>query len=152
MYRCKKECIVGILSSFSKQLNKKYKYLKVYCKKEETSSAQNMTLMFGLSCANSTWDGAQKQEKEIKNKARQLHLSLCADCSVSSYLLMSERTKQYSIYPVGGKYSTVVILTSYDSYIRCHGQGCYFVAYKLSGIFEITRDKVVVTSISIYTN
>ena len=52
-----------------------------------------MTLMFGLSCANSTWDGAQKQEKEIKNKARQLHLSLCADCSVSSYLLMSERTK-----------------------------------------------------------
>ena len=27
-----------------------------------------MTLMFGLSCANSTWDGAQKQEKEIKNK------------------------------------------------------------------------------------
>ena len=44
-----------------------------------------MTLVFGLSYVNSTWDGAQKQEKEIKNKARQLHLSLCADCSVSSH-------------------------------------------------------------------
>ena len=39
------------------------------------------------------FEEAQKQEKDIKNNARQLHLALCAYCSVSSYLLMSERTK-----------------------------------------------------------
>ena len=33
-----------------------------------------MTLVFGLSCANSTWDGAQKQEKEIEKDNNKLRL------------------------------------------------------------------------------